>query len=120
MGTLTLMSGGTVTVMLPEPLALRLVAMDRGDDGVVFDGSDDTALQVSKGGAFIRQPPRALHLEAGEAGSVTFAGDLTVRTNERTGKLASVKFGPGLFDIKLTPQPGGYRIEALLQGPLQA
>lgn len=89
-------------------------------DGVVFDGSDGTAIQVSKGGAFIKQPPRALQLEAGEAGSVTFAGDLTVRTNERTGKLASVRFGPGLFDIKLTPQPGGYRIEALLQGPLQA
>ena len=89
-------------------------------DGVVFEGSEGTALQVSKGGAFIRQPPRLLHLEAGEKGSVTFAGDLTVRTAKGTGKLANVRFGPGLFDIKLTPQAGGYRIEALLQGPLQA
>lgn len=89
-------------------------------DGVVFDGGPGTTLQVSGGGAFIRQPPRELRLEAGEAGSVTFAGDLTLRTNDGTTKARSVRFGPGLFDIRLTPQPGGYRITALLQGPLQA
>lgn len=89
-------------------------------DGVVFDGGQGTVLQVSKGGAFIRQPPREVRLQAGEPGTVTFAGELTVRTSERTGKLASVRFGPGLYDIRLTPLAGGYRVVALLQGPLQA
>lgn len=90
-------------------------------DGVVFDGAENTALVVSKGGAFIRQAPRVLQLKAGEPGSVTFAGELAVRTPSGTAKASTVRFGPGLFDINLTPQPGGgYRIQALLQGPLQA
>ena len=89
-------------------------------DGVVFEGGDATALRISAGGAFIRQAPRDLQLKAGEPGTVTFAGELTVRTPSGMGKAATVRFGPGLFDIKLTPQSGGYRIQALLQGPLQA
>ena len=89
-------------------------------DGVNFEAVQGTALQVSRGGAFVKQAPRDVHLQAGEPGSATFNGEITVRTNERTAKLASVRFGPGLYDIKLTPVTGGYRIEALLQGPLQA
>ena len=88
-------------------------------EGANFTATVDTALEVTKGTAFIRLPAQPLRVRAAASTTATFEGTLTARTADGSRPTARIAFGPGLYDISLSPVPGGYSIRAILQGPVQ-
>jgi hypothetical protein len=89
-------------------------------DSVVFTATDETVLDVTKGGAFVKLPPGPLQIQATKRTTAVIEGGLSVRTNEGTTRARAIQFGPGLYDITLAPTPGGLAIKAVLQGPIEA
>jgi hypothetical protein len=88
-------------------------------DNVAFTAGNDAALEVRKGTAFVRLPAAPLHVRAVQPTMATLEGDLTVQTTAGDHKSRRVTFGPGLYDVTLTPVAGGYTLRAILQGPVQ-
>ena len=88
-------------------------------EGVVFTATEATVLQVTRGTAFVRRPAGPVTVEAGEDATALLEGELTVRTSDDERSAGAVQFGPGLYRITLTPVPGGYQVDALLQGPVE-
>jgi hypothetical protein len=87
--------------------------------GVAFEADDRTGLQVTRGGAFVRRPAAEITLEGAEPAAALLEGELTLRTADETGTVAAVIFGPGDYEITLTPTTGGYTIRGLLEGPIE-
>jgi hypothetical protein len=87
-------------------------------DNVAFTATTDTALEVKKGTAFVRLPSQTVHLQATQPTTAVLEGSLNVETAEGTRPEHHITFGPGLYDITITPTAGGYTIEAILQGPV--
>jgi hypothetical protein len=88
-------------------------------EGVAFTATAETALDVTKGGAFIRQPAQPLHIQAAASSTATFEGTFTVRTTDSSRTSRRLTFGPGLYDITLTPSGTTFTVKAILQGPVQ-
>ena len=76
----------------------------------------DQATMVTTGGAQIHQAPASLHLEG--PGSVSLQGTFQMQTDTGTRAVHTVDFGPGSYDIDLTPIAGGDTIKATLQGAI--
>ena len=87
-------------------------------DNVAFTAGPETALEVTKGTAFVRLPPGAARVRATQPTTATLEGTFTVATPEGSRAASRITFGPGLYDIELTPTAGGYTVNALLQGPV--
>ena len=83
-------------------------------DGATFD-VDGQAAMVTRGGARVELPPADVALEG--PGAVELRGRLRLRTASGSQDAASARFGEGAYRVKLSPAPGGYRIDALFQGP---
>lgn len=88
-------------------------------EGADFTASADTVLEVTKGTAFVRLPPRTVRIQATASTTATLEGAFTVRTADGSRQAGRLAFGPGLYDITLTPGPGGFTVKAVLQGPVQ-
>jgi hypothetical protein len=88
-------------------------------EGASFTATADTALEVTKGSAFIRLPPAAVRLEAAASTTATLEGSLTLRTADGSRAARRVTLGAGLYDVTLTPTAGGFTVRAVLQGPVQ-
>jgi hypothetical protein len=84
-------------------------------DTVVFDADDQTTLSTN-GGAFVTIAPRPLELEG--PGDLTMAGTLSVRTTDGTRSAVEVRFGPGAYLADLSPIPTGWRVRAVVNGPV--
>jgi hypothetical protein len=89
-------------------------------DNVAFTATADTVLEVTKGGAFVKLPAAPLQIQATQPTTAVIEGTLNVRTNDGVTHTRAVQFGPGLYDITLTPTPTGLTIKAILQGPVEA
>ncbi|MEY2569450.1 MAG: hypothetical protein QOE35_3979 [Actinomycetota bacterium] len=87
-------------------------------EGVAFTATADTALDVTKGGAFIRLPAQPLHIRAAASTTAVLDGTFTVKTADGSRPARHVAFGPGLYDITLTPTGTTYTVKAILQGPV--
>jgi hypothetical protein len=87
-------------------------------DNVAFTAGVETALEVTKGTAFVRLPAQEIRVRATQPTSAVLEGELTVETAEGTRDTGHITFGPGLYDITLTPTAGGYTVSAILQGPV--
>jgi hypothetical protein len=87
-------------------------------DNVAFTATADAALEVTKGTAFVRLPPQVTHIRATQPTTAVLEGDLTVATAGGSRTVRRLSFGPGLYDITLTPTAGGYTVKAVLQGPV--
>jgi hypothetical protein len=85
------------------------------DEPVTFTADDHSAL-TTRSGAIVHQAPSALKVTG--PGSLALAGALILRSATGTRSAATVKFGPGPFVLELTPEAGGYRVAATLQGPV--
>lgn len=87
-------------------------------DGARWEADPMTVLRTREG-AFIALPPRPLSIQAGGQSTLSIEGNLVIRTHEGSRRVSSLQFGPGLYTVDLTPAEGGYRVSALLQGPVQ-
>ena len=87
-------------------------------DNVAFTAGVETAVEVTKGTAFVRLPPQEIRVRATQPTSATLDGSFTVETAEGSRSASRITFGPGLYDITLTPAPGGWTVSAILQGPV--
>jgi hypothetical protein len=87
-------------------------------DNVPFTATADSALSVTKGTAFVRLPAQEIRVRATQPTNAVLEGNLTVETADGTREVSHITFGPGLYDITLTPGAGGYTVSAILQGPV--
>jgi hypothetical protein len=88
-------------------------------DNVAFTATAESVLDVTKGGAFLKLPPAPLKIQATQPTTAVIEGSLSVRTSAGTRPARAVQFGPGLYDITLTPGPSGLTVRAILQGPVE-
>jgi hypothetical protein len=96
------------------------VAVGRSGLGEPRDGVEYAVVTpgsvTTGGGVTITVPPGAVTLRG--PGSLVIEGDLTVRTSAGARPAATVRFGPGPFELSLSPRPDG-RLDvtsSLLQG----
>lgn len=109
-GAPRLLDPGTYT--LGSTVAVGSAARDR----VAFRAGDGDGLQT-RGGATAVVTPRPIRIES-PRGTLELRGTLTVETATVTRPLPTLRFGPGTYVVELTPVPGGYTINASLDGAL--
>ena len=100
---------------LGAPVAVGASGLATPMDSVSFDAGASATVETS-GGANIHFGPAPLHLEG--PGRLMLKGQFALRTPDTTRSVASLDFGPGDYQVDLTPASGGYHISAILQGPL--
>ena len=97
-------------------VAVGAVGLASPQDGVtlVVPG---TASVTTKGGVTATEPRGDVSLAG--PGSLLIEGELTVRTTKATSRAGSIRFGPGAFELSLSPRADGGRYtitKSLLQG----
>jgi len=112
LGTRLLVPGRYVAA---APVAVGAGGLAEPHDRVVFVAGATSAF-VTNGDARIHLAPRPLHLTG--PGRVRITGALTVRTAAGAHPANALTFGPGPFDLTLTPGPAGLMVHGLLQGSL--
>jgi hypothetical protein len=100
---------------LGAPIAVGAAGLATPMDSVSFEAGPTGTVETS-GGANVHVGPTPLRLEG--PGRVTLRGQFALRTPDRTRTVTTLAFGPGDYQIDLAPVSGGYRINAILQGPL--
>lgn len=100
---------------LGAPVAVGSGGLAEPHQSIAFDAGARSTVQTT-GHAQVHQAPAALHVTG--PGSVTIHGDLQVQTGAGTRHVQSVTFGPGSYDVNLTPAAGGDTITGTLQGPV--
>lgn len=86
-------------------------------DGVRFTADSRTVLS-SQGNVVVKLDPRRVQLTG--PGKLGISGDLEVQYPDRTDDARSVNFGEGPFEVTLEPSSGRLRVDAVLQGDVQA
>lgn len=84
-------------------------------DTVAFLAPLTGAAFTTRGGAVAQVPARKLRIESPD-GTLELSGQLTIETTTVTRPLPTLRFGPGRYVVELTPVPGGYAINAALEG----
>lgn len=102
---------------LGAPVAVGASGIATPEQNLSFDAGADSTM-VTTGHAQVHLSPADLHLTG--PGSLTVAGTLQVQSPASTRTAASATFGPGDYDVTLTPTSGGDTIKATLQGPVAA
>jgi hypothetical protein len=100
---------------LGAPVAVGSGGLAEPHQNIAFDAGDRSTVQTT-GRAQVHQAPAPIHLSG--PGSVTAHGDFQVRAATGTRHVTTVVFGPGSYEIDLTPVTGGDSIHATLQGPV--
>lgn len=121
-GTTWILDGTARTIaaghyFLGAPVAVGTSGLATPEQTASFDAGAQSTL-LTTGNAEVHLKPAALHITG--PGSVTLAGTLQVQSPTATRPANSITFGPGSYDITLTPAPGGDTINATLQGSYQA
>jgi hypothetical protein len=86
-------------------------------EGVEFS-ADQQTLVASRGKVVVREAARRLVLMG--PGKLTVTGELRLRYPERRASARSVTFGEGPFRVTLEPRDGKVRVDAVLQGAVEA
>jgi hypothetical protein len=102
---------------LGSPVAVGTSGLATPYQTFSFDSGNQSTL-VTTGNAQIHQAPADLHITG--PGSVTIHGAMQMQTPTATTHVQTVTFGPGNYDITLTPIAGGDTIKATLQGPVSS
>lgn len=100
---------------LGAPVAVGSGGLAEPHQSIAFDAGERSTMQTT-GRAQVHQAPASVHLTG--PGSVTVHGDFQMRTATGTRHVATVVFGPGSYEIDLTPVAAGDTIRATLQGPV--
>jgi hypothetical protein len=103
---------------LGSSVAVGAGGLARPVDGATFVAGESTTLSTS-GNAVISEDPRALRLE-GSNSLLVIEGNLTLAGSDGDRKVRRVNFGPGAYEITITPAAGGYTVAARLEGRVVA
>ncbi len=115
---------GAARTLLPGPYSLgSSVAVGSGGlakpvDSLAFIAGNDAALST-RGGAAIDLPAGRLRVE-GREGSLTLTGRLELASSTATRSVTKVAFGPGVYEVTLTPVGAGFDVLARLAGRVTA
>jgi hypothetical protein len=82
-----------------------------------FTATADSVIEVTHGTAFIRLAASEIHVQATQPTTAVLDGTFTVTTADGESQARHIAFGPGLYDLTLTPATGGFTVEGILQGP---
>jgi hypothetical protein len=102
---------------LGSPVAVGTSGLATPEQTESFDAGGQSTM-LTTGDAQVHL--KAANLEITGPGSVTIRGALQVQTASGTKSAQTVTFGPGSYDIKLTPTAAGDSISSTLQGPVSA
>jgi hypothetical protein len=111
---------GAARVFLPGTYtAASSVAVGSGGlatpvDSATFTVPDQATLST-RGNAILKTTMRPIRIE-GRTGALTLAGRLTLSRATGDRSFSSVTFGPGPYEVTLTPARGGYTVAARLEG----
>jgi hypothetical protein len=97
------------------PVAVGTGGLATPRDGVAFTADRQTTVEAT---GHIRTGRRAMRI--GGPGRVSATGTFTVTTRDGDRTATTLVFGPGPFELALTPVAGGWTLTATLQGPLDA
>ena len=103
---------------LGSSVAIGADGLARPVDGATFVAGEGTTLSTS-GNAVITEDARAVRLE-GTNSLLVIEGNLTLAGSDGERKVRRVNFGPGKYEITLTPVDGGYTVLARLEGRVMA
>ena len=106
------------TYTLGSSVAVGTEGLARPVEGATFTAGEGTTLSTS-GNAVIAEDARALRLE-GSNSLLVIEGDLTLAGSDGERKVRRVNFGPGKYEITITPVDGGYKVLARLEGRVMA
>ena len=96
------------------PVVVGAGSLGAPQEGLAFEADGSTTLEAE---GTIWGDPRRLRLEG--PGTVELVGRLSVRTRDGDRRATRLRFGPGPFEVDLTPRPDGtWTLDATLQGPL--
>jgi hypothetical protein len=98
---------------LGAPVAVGSGGLATPHQSIAFDAGSRSTMQTS-GHAQVHLAPAPLRLTG--PGSVTLQGDFQVQTSTASRHAQTVTFGPGSYDMALTPTASGDTIRATLQG----
>lgn len=96
------------------PVAVGAGGLATPRDGASFTADAQSTLEAT---GTVTTGRRILRFSG--PGSVSAAGTFTVRTRDGQHPTNRVVFGPGAFELSLTPVAGGWALTATVQGPLQ-
>jgi hypothetical protein len=102
---------------LGAPVAVGAGGLAEPHQSIAFDAGAASTVQTT-GKAQVHLPPTTVHLSG--PGSVTIHGEFQVQSSTGIRPATAVKFGPGSYQVDLTPVAGGDTIHATLQGPATA
>ena len=105
------------TYRLGSSVAIGERGLGRPADSATFTAGSDTAMTAE--GAVLVLQPRALRIE-GREGSLALVGNLTLGTETGDRAVKKITFGPGIYEVTLTPVAGGYKVQARLEGRVVA
>ena len=99
------------------PVAVGSAGLASTRDSVSFQADAQTVL-TSRGGVVVEADPQPLELTG--PGKISVSGNLQVQTPDSTRKAGAVTFGPGPFEVTLTPGASGVTMKSVLQGDVTA
>jgi hypothetical protein len=103
--------------LLGAPVAVGAGGLGTPRDSVSFEATPSSTIETT-GGATVRLGGAPLHLEG--PGRLTLGGRLSLRTPTTRRDVTAITFGPGDYELDLAPAPGGYTIDAIVQGSFSA
>ena len=96
------------------PVAVGSAGLAATRDSVSFQADVQTVL-ISRGGVIVQDDPQPLKLTG--PGKISVSGNLRVQTPDDTRRAGAVTFGPGPFEVTLTPGGStGVTMKSILQG----
>ena len=108
--------GATVAVSAVGPGGISGLGVPKDGARLEVPAGVTSTLQT-RGDVRVTTPPAALPLRG--PGQLVLEGTFEVRTRSGVQPARRVTFGLGAFEVDLSPQEGGYRLDrALLQGPI--
>ena len=105
------------TYRIDSPVAVGTAGLARPVDGVTFTADDETVIDLTGTGPVV-VPPRPLTLTG--PGSIVAEGAFELTDRDGTRQASQFEFGPGPFEVALSPGGGTLSVRGTLQGPLRA
>jgi hypothetical protein len=102
------------TYTLGSSVAVGTTGLARPVDSVTFVAGEGTTLSTT-GSAVISEKPREIRLE-GDNSLLVLTGSLLLSGPNGDRNVNRVNFGPGRYEVTLTPTDGGYDVDAKLEG----
>lgn len=115
-GRARLLTPGSYSFGATVAVSLAAGGFGTPKDGARYDVTAQASV-LTRGDVRVATPPAPVQLKG--PGQLVMDGSFDVTSRDGMRHATKVTFGPGAFELNLSPQAGGYHLDrALLQGPM--